>query len=74
MSMTTYESIDRYSKWREQTEMILDGLPRWRFLARMVLKRQLYGSLRKRYRPRWWYRLREWYRERTGWYDQWPDA
>lgn len=71
MSKQEYDSYLRYIMWREQTEMILASLSRWRFITRMVLKRQLHGPLHKRYRPRWWYRLREWNRERTGWYDQW---
>lgn len=70
MSTKMYDDYLRYTKWREQTVMILENLPRRRFLSRMVLKRHLDGPLYKRYRPRWWYRLRELHRERTGWYDE----
>lgn len=60
----TAEELAVFHVWFEETKRRLGALPRHRFLARMVLKRQLWGPWYKRSRRltrlRW--KIRDWRR------------
>ena len=48
MSQDQMEACERVHHWITQTKIILDSLPRWRWMTRLVLERQMYGHLHLR--------------------------
>lgn len=52
MSITQKREYERWKVWFEETKRRLERISRWRFIARTVLKRELYGTVWHRSRLR----------------------